>query len=125
MKKIAADKNYRMLKKRAQDYDAECAKKIEEVKSDGYYPLKAATFWNADGDALIVFQRNDDLRPAWYPIGGSKADQKELLDHALNCLKTRCARGSQVSVKSDPNIKMMSARALTEEDIKEAFIVCA
>ena len=57
MKKIAADKNYRMLKS-AQDYKAECAKKIEKAKSDGYWPLKKAVFRDAKGNALIIFQRN-------------------------------------------------------------------
>ena len=128
MKKIAADRNYLMFKKRAQDYDAECAKKIEEVKSDGYYPLKKAVFRDANGQALVIFQRDSDnpLRVSWHEMGkGSNADRKELLEHALNCIKNNCARFTKIKVKSDPNIGMITARALTEEDLKEAFIVCA
>ena len=126
MKKIAADKNYRMLKS-AQDYKAECAKKIEKAKSDGYWPLKKAIFRDAKGNALVIFQRSSDdpLRASWHEMnGGSKADQKELVEHALNCIKNNCARFTKIKVKSDPNIAMITARATTEEELKEAWSEC-
>ena len=103
--------------------DPDCIKEVTRVKNDGYYPLKYAAFY-ANGKAVRVFQRNSEtLKPAWY-INKTKADDKELLAAAMNCLKTKCARGSRIQIKSDPNIAMMSANPLTEEDFKEAFGSC-
>jgi hypothetical protein len=103
--------------------DPSCLKQVAALKNDGYYPLKSAHFWNAKGEAVKVFQRNDDLKPGWY-INKTKADDKELLAAALSCLKNKCARGSKVKIKSDRRIKMMAAKALTKEDVLEAFIAC-
>ena len=104
--------------------DPDCVKQVTALKNDGYYPLKSATFWNAKGAAVRVFQRNEDtLKPGWY-FDDTTANDKELLAHAMACLKNKCARESKVVVKSDPNIKMMAAQTLTEEDIKNAFFAC-
>ena len=104
--------------------DPSCIKEVTRVKNDGYYPLKYAAFYDAKGSPLRIFQRNSEtLKPAWY-VNKTKADDKELLAAAMNCLKTKCARGSRIQIKSDPNIAMMSANPLTEEDFKEAFWSC-
>ena len=106
--------------------DPSCLKLLKKLKSDKHYPLRGATFWNAKGQAIRIFQRDDDLNPAWYDSGAgpTTASDEELLAAALNCLKNKCARGSKVAIKGDPNIKMMAAYALTEEEIKAAFIMC-
>jgi hypothetical protein len=121
LKQIIKEEIQAALKEDMQDPN--CIKSIQAVKSDGYYPLKSATFYNAEGEALMVFQRNEDLKPGWY-FNETKADNKELLAAAFNCLKTKCPKGSKVIIKSDSNIKMMAASSLTEEDFKKAFIMC-
>ena len=103
----------------------DCLKQLKKLKSDKHYPLRGATFWNAKGKAIRIFQRDDDLNPKWHDVyGPTTASDEELLAAALNCLKNKCARGSKVAIKGDPNIKMMAAHALTEEEIKAAFIMC-
>ena len=104
--------------------DPNCIKEVTRVKNDGYYPLKYAAFWDAKGSILSIFQRDSEtLQPKWV-MNKTKADDKVLLAHAMSCLKTKCAKGSRIQVKSDRRITMMQAKPLTEEDFKEAFGSC-
>ncbi len=106
----------------------ECLKNIERVKNDGFFPLKGASFWTSKGDTVYVLQRDSDtLKPKWFDMGAyvgeepSPADQKELLQIALACVKNKCAKNSQIKVKSDPNITRIGIRVLTRKDFADAY----
>jgi len=106
--------------------DPECLKQVKRVQSDGHFPLKDVTFWDAKGIAVYVFQRNDEtLKPEWHNLEKSTANTKELLAIAMQCLKNKCARGSTIKVKSDKRITLISqVEVLTKEDFEEAFFTC-
>jgi len=104
--------------------DPSCIKEITRVKNDGYYPLKHAAFYDAKGNPLRIFQRNSStLKPGWY-YNETTADDKELLQLAMDALKKKLPRGASIKVKSDPNITSIAVRALSKKDFRKAFWSC-